>query len=175
MAKCLCVSERPYKIYPPCFRVLLEGDEHKRMQAYPFGRMGLGTEVLQGTNISRGGGKVGMGPHVLGVLPVFTSIRTSWRQDMIRRVLSPKSWRQGIRILLKTGSTRSSVGELAGVFHNATNNPTRATVIHLFVIYVNRNNRATLLLPLPRGVRETPQFSLVNIRPMALAVLVTQR
>ena len=25
--KCLCASERPYKIYPPCFRVLHEGDE----------------------------------------------------------------------------------------------------------------------------------------------------
>ena len=30
MAKCLCVSERPYKIYHPCFRVLLEGDEYER-------------------------------------------------------------------------------------------------------------------------------------------------
>ena len=26
--ECLCVSERPYKIYPPCFRVLHEGDEY---------------------------------------------------------------------------------------------------------------------------------------------------
>jgi len=42
------------------------------------------------------------------VLPVFTSIRMSWRQDMIKRMLSPKSWHQGIQILLKTGSTVTS-------------------------------------------------------------------
>ena len=28
--ECLCVSERPYKIYPPCFRVLHEGDEYMK-------------------------------------------------------------------------------------------------------------------------------------------------
>ena len=111
---------------------------HASVSFWTYSSMGLGTEVLQGTNISRGGGKVGMGPPVLGVTP-----RSSWGNQ-------PES---------STTPPTTRLGQPSSIC----------------LYYANRNNRATPLLPLPRGFRETPQFSLVNIRPMALAVLVTQR